>query len=118
MSAANAYYQQRGETLDYTNASGSKIDANTLVTIGDRVGVADRDIPDGETAVLHVSGVFRVTKSSSNVIAMGKTVYYDGEGITEAADDSGNPATAYVKVGYAAAPAAASDTEILVKLNG
>lgn len=118
MSAANAYYQQRGETLDFTNASGSKIDAYTLVTIGDRVGVADRDIEDGETAVLHVTGVFRITKSSSNAIAMGTTVYYDGTGITEAANDGGNPATPYVKAGYAAEPAAASDTEIPVKING
>ena len=118
MSAASAKYCQRGEALDFTNASGSTIGANTVVVIGDRIGVADRDIPDGELAVLHVSGVFSITKSSSNVIAMGKTVYYDGTGITEAADDGGSPATPYPRAGYAAASADSSDTEILVKING
>ena len=49
---------------------------------------------------------------------MGTTVYYDGTGITEAANDGGNPATPYVKAGYAAESAAASDTEIPVKING
>ena len=44
---------------------------------------------------------------------MGQVVYYDGTGITgTASGDTTIPA------GYAAASAAASDTDVLVKLNG
>lgn len=39
-----ASYWQRGEALDYVNASETKIEAGTVLTIGKRIGIAGTDI--------------------------------------------------------------------------
>ena len=108
---SKAEYWQRGEALDYTNATDALIPANTIVQIGSRIGVTGTDIAPGEVGSLHVGGVWEIDKTGAAEIAMGQTVYFDGTGITDAAD--GN-----TEAGYAAAPAAAGDTTILVKLRG
>ncbi|MBQ6091671.1 MAG: DUF2190 family protein [Lachnospiraceae bacterium] len=117
---AKATYWQRGETLDYPNASGSKIDANTIVVLKTgatgRIGVIGTDIPNGETGSVHVTGVYEMAKSSSNAIAQGEAVYWDGTGITEASNDGGGTPTYYPSAGYAAAAAAASADKILVRI--
>lgn len=116
---SKAEYWQRGEALDYTNATDALIPANTIVQIGSRIGVTGTDIAPGEVGSLHVGGVWEIAKTGAAEIAMGQTVYFDGTGITDAADDGKEAdATTYVEVGYAAAPAAAGDTTILVKLRG
>lgn len=117
---ATAKYWQRGESLDYPNGSGSKITAGTVVTLGSgatgRIGVIGNDIPDGDVGSVHVTGVFEVAKTSTNAIALGTDVYFDGTGITEASNDGGGTPVYYPKAGFAAAAAAASDTVILVKI--
>ncbi len=107
-----AEYLQRGETLDYTNATDDLIAAGAVVKIGDRIGVTGCPIPSGKTGSLHVVGVFEIKKTGTAAIEMGQTVYFDGEGITNEKGVSGTLA------GYAAAPAAESDTNIPVKLCG
>lgn len=116
---AKAEYWQRGEALDYVNSGDTTIEANTIVKIGAHLGVAGGNIPAGETGVLHVGGVWDVPKTGTNAISMGQSVYWDGSGITDAADDGDTPTpNAYDLVGYAAAAAAATATVIRVKLNG
>lgn len=107
-----AEYLQRGESLDYTNATEELIPAGTIVEIGDHIGVTGCPIPAGQTGSLHVVGVFEIEKTESADIEMGKTVYFDGKGITSDSESE------YPVAGYAAAPAAAADTTILVKLCG
>lgn len=110
---ATANFFQRGEALDYTNGTGSAIDAGTVIVLGTKakIGIAGCDIPAGETGSVHVEGVFEFPeKSGESAIAMGDPVYWDGSAIT-ATSTSNTPA------GYAAAPAAASATKILVKIN-
>lgn len=111
-----ASYWQRGETLDYTNSTASTIEHDTIIAVGDRVGVAGCTIKPGQVGSLHIEGTFKMPKSSTNAIAQGTTVYLNSTGITEAADDGGSPATAYPRAGIAAQSAAAADTEILVVL--
>ena len=111
---SKAAYWQRGETLDYKNATETKIEANTVISFGGHIGVAGTDILPGELGSLVVTGVFEIP-----AIEMGATVYFDGTGITTAANDgaTSNP-TSYPLAGYAAQAAAAADTVILVKLAG
>lgn len=109
---AKAEYWQRGETLDYTNGTEAVIPANTIVSLGTRVGVTGCDIAPGKVGSLHVCGVFEMPKTGTAAIAMGATVYFDGTGIT------GTSGSDTIEVGYAAAPAAAADTVIKVKLCG
>lgn len=107
---SKAAYWQRGESLDYTNNGTAVIEANTIITLGTRIGVAGTDIIPGEKGSVHVTGVYEIQKTGTEAIDMGAAVYFDGTGITN--DTSGTPA------GYAAAAAEADATVILVKLLG
>ncbi len=111
-----AEYLQKGESLDYTNTTDELIPHGTVVVIGERIGVTGCPIPPGGTGSLHVTGVFEIDKTGTTQIKMGQTVYFDGEGITDAESDGAS--SAYVKAGYAAAPSAAEDKKVLVKICG
>jgi len=108
---AKATYWQRGESLDYVNNTNAVIEANTVIAISGRIGVAGTNINPGEKGSLHVTGIFEFDKTGTADIAQGATVYWDGTGITDTA--SGN-----TLAGYAAYDAAAADKAILVKLQG
>lgn len=107
---AKAAYWQRGESLDYKNSGDAVIEANTIIDLSTRIGVAGTSINPGEIGSLHVTGVYEIAKTGAGEIAMGAAVYYDGTGITGEA--GGTPA------GYAAAAAEADAAVILVKLQG
>ncbi len=108
---SKAAYWQRGESLDYVNDTTAVIEANTILPIEGRIGVAGTSINPGEKGSLHVTGVYEIAKTGTAEIKMGAAVYYDGTGITDT--ESGN-----TPAGYAAQTAAAEDTVILVKLMG
>lgn len=116
---SKATYWQRGETLDYRNDTDTKIEANTIIPFGSRIGVAGTDIFPGELGSIHVTGVFEINKTVTEAVEMGTEVYFDGTGITTAEDDGAetNPTT-YPLAGYAAQAATAADTIIRVKLGG
>lgn len=107
---SKATYWQRGESLDYVNDGTAVIEANTIIDLGTRIGVAGTSINPGEKGSLHVTGVYEIAKTGTEAIAMGAAVYFDGTGITNA--EGGTPA------GYAAGAAEASASTILVKLQG
>lgn len=106
---AKASYWQRGESLDYKNNTNAVIEANTVIDLATRIGIAGTTINPGEVGSLHVVGIYQLPKTGAAEIAMGAAVTFDGNGITTG---TGTPA------GYAAATAAAGDTTILVKLLG
>lgn len=117
----NAVYWQRGEALDYLNSGETKIEAGTVVKIGQRIGVAGTDILPGETGSLHVAGVYEMDKADASEIKMGTPVYLVDGGITAEAEtaalEEGEP-TPNVPAGYAAADASASSTKVMVAING
>ena len=116
---SKAEFWQRGVALDYINTTDATIPNNTLVQIGDRLGVTGTVIEPGHTGSLHVGGVWEIKKTGKAAISMGQTVYFDGEGITDAADNGAeSDAAAYVEAGFAAADAAEDAATILVKLRG
>lgn len=107
---SKAAYWQRGESLDYKNSGNAVIEANTIIDLKTRIGVAGTSINPGETGSVHVTGVYEIEKTVSGAIEMGAAVYFDGTGITTAT--GGTPA------GYAAAAAEAGAAVVLVKLLG
>lgn len=117
---SKAAYWQRGESLDYVNNTTTVIEANTIIPIEGRIGVAGTSINPGEKGSLHVVGVYEIAKTSTVAINMGAAVYFDGTGITGAADNgkTGSEKEAYTPAGYAAQAAAADDAVVLVKLMG
>ena len=107
---SKASFWQKGEALDYTNNTTALIEANTIMVIGDRIGVAGTDIPPGGLGSVIVGGaVFEMPKTGTDEIAIGKEVFWDGNGITDASGGT--------KAGYAAQTAEASATKILVNIN-
>lgn len=70
-------YVQKGERLQYANASGSTITSGSPVLVGKRVGIAVADIPTATTGILAMCGVFSVTKVTTDVIAQGVVLYWD-----------------------------------------
>lgn len=101
---SKASYWQRGETLDYKNTGSSTIEANTVVELTGRVGIAGTDIAPGAEGDLHVCGVFEFDKTGTNEIAFGQPVYFDKTGITDAADngETSGSKVAYTPAGFAA----------------
>ena len=71
-----AKYWQRGEALDYT-AADAAVANGQVVSLGNRIGVAGDDIPEGETGTLHVMGVFEMEKDTTVSVTMGASLYYD-----------------------------------------
>lgn len=128
MATANvtAEYVQRGETLDYKNTTNKMIPCDTIIAIGGRVGVTGTDIAPGEMGSLHMVGVFRLKKSSDVEIVQGQDLVFDGTGAAPVSEspaaaaegDEETPSASSVPMGYAAAPSAASDKFVLVKLPG
>lgn len=108
---SKATYWQRGETLDYINRTNAVIEANTVITLSERIGIAGTSINPGEKGSVHVTGTYEFEKIGEAAIKQGQSVYWDGEGITDT-KDSNTPA------GYAAQDAETSDKTILVKLQG
>lgn len=108
---SKAEYWQRGEVIDYTNATEAKIEANQIIVLGSRIGVAGTPIEVGETGSLHVFGVFEMPKDAAAIEAGASVYYNEGEGvITATAGD--------ITAGYATEAAAAEDTTVKVKLLG
>ena len=108
---AKATYWQRGETIDYKNTTEAAIPANTVISLGTRIGVAGTDIAVGEVGSLHVIGVFIIDKTESEKVTAGEYVYFDAETgkITKTGDGK-------VPAGYAVADAAEADTTVLVNI--
>ena len=106
---SKAAYWQRGESLDYTNSGSVAIEANTVVALTGRIGIAGTTINPGAKGDLHVCGVFEFQKTGTEAVTMGQDVYFDGTGITNT--EAGN-----TPAGFAAAAAEAGDTVILVKI--
>lgn len=108
---SKAAFWQKGESLDYVNTTSEKIEANTIMVYGARLGVIGTDIDPGELGSLHVVGVFELPKTDTAEIAAGTEVYWDGSGITSASGADS------IKAGFAAQAAKADADKILVSIN-
>ena len=106
-----AEYIQRGETLDYRNETSEIIPAGAVLTMGNHIGITGTEMLPGELGSIYVTGVFKIAKTGEAEIAIGTPLSFDGTSMAAAAENA-------KEVGYAAAPAAASDKEVLVKLCG
>jgi len=97
-----------GSTLDYTNGTGSEIASGEAVDLTGAIGVAHGIIPDGASGVLHMLGVFRVTKPTGVAWSAGAALNLGATGVTTGA---GTPA------GLAWADAASGDVSAEISIN-
>lgn len=108
-----AIYRQQAAAIDYT-PSGAAAAAGEVVQVGGLIGVANKEIADGELGALQIEGAFDVTKASGGGITFtaGATVGWDNTGNTAVAAGTGD-----FDIGSAVAAAADADAFVRVKLN-
>lgn len=105
---------QPGESMPYSNSTGSDIASGSPVLVGDRLCVALGDIPNGEDGNLATCEVWELPNTPAvAAIDQGQDVYWDA-----AAGKITSVATANTLAGYAWASTLIGDTTIQVKLNG
>lgn len=108
---------QQGNTLTWTNTSGSDVVAGQVVVVAQQIGVAIENIATNAAGELAMTGVFEVPKVSGAEIAQGESLVWDS---SEAAfdDSQATPATGDVS-GCCVAWEAASNgtTTVRAKLN-
>lgn len=73
----SATFKQPGDYLDYTNSTGTDIAVNSIVVVGDQIGIATVNIKEGETGVLAMSGVHILPKVIGNAWEQGKNLLWD-----------------------------------------
>lgn len=104
-------YVQEGDTLAYTNGTGSTIPSSQAVLVGTRLGVALGDIANGAIGALAVRKVFRLPKAAG-AVTQGAALYWDATNKVVTTTSSGN-----TYCGWAFAAAASGDATVDVKLN-
>lgn len=109
---SKASYWQRGETIDYVNNGTETIEANTIIVLGSRIGIAGTDILPGEKGSIHVTGVYEVPKDGAEISAGADVYYSESDGSFSANGAEGN-----VKAGFAVQDAAAGGSSVFVKIN-
>lgn len=111
-------FVQPGQSLDYTNGTGSDIKSGDTVKMGAVIGVASGDIPDGETGAVVVEGVFELPKVTGTSWSMGDPLVWDESNGAFHKRSTVTKATGDVDgVAFAAADAAAADEVGNVSLN-
>lgn len=104
-------FVQPGEVIDYT--AGADKTSGQPVLIGTKIGVCLADIANGSTGPVAMSGVYTVTKLSTDVVTQGAALYWDNTNSRLTTTASGN-----TYAGYAFAAAGNGVTTVNIKLNG
>lgn len=84
-----------GQTMTWTNATGSLVTSGSVVVVGTLVGVAIADIKNGEVGELKLTGVHSLPKAAES-ITQGNVVYWDGSAVTETSTDNDELGTAFL----------------------
>lgn len=108
---AKAIYRNKGETIEYTNPSTTKVvEAGEIVSLTSRIGIAAAEIPAGAVGSVNVVGVYELPKTSSLAIAAGDLVYFSTSTNKVTKTDTDVPC------GFAVEAAAAADSIVYVKI--
>ena len=68
---------QNGDSIMWTNGTGSDVASGDIVAINDLVGVALVDIADGASGAVGTKGVYEFPAVNDAAINQGAKVYYD-----------------------------------------
>lgn len=103
-----AIFVQVGDVIDYTAAED--LSFGDVVDLSTRIGVAGAAIARDAAGPVQVTGVYRIPKATG-AVTVGQALYWakSAKNLTTTAD-SNTPA------GWAVAPAASEDPDVLVKI--
>lgn len=107
---------QDGQTITWTNGTGSDVASGDPVVVVGLLGLAVTDIANGDSGAVIVEGVVEIPKATGSAINQGAAVDFDVS--TGKANGSITPATGDLSgCGVAWATAASADETVMVKLN-
>src|SRR5688500_6578256 len=107
---------QRGDILDWPNATGSAVLSGAVVPIKHMLGIALTDIANGAVGAVAIEGVFTVPKASGAVFVVGEKLIWD-QSAGNFDDSAATPATGDITGGVVALAAGANgETTAVVKL--
>ena len=76
-----------GETIPYTNPTGSTIEYLDVVDLGTRIGIAACQIKAGESGTLDVANCYELPASTTEAFDMSQEVFWDGTKLVGTAGD-------------------------------
>lgn len=112
-------YIQPGETINWTNGTGSAVVSGQVVAIGQIIGVALVDIASTASGSVGIKGVYSVPKVTAAVIAAGESLVWDVSA-GKFDDNLATPATGDIsgQAAVAVEAAGSSATTLKVLLTG
>ena len=111
-----ATYWQPGNQIDFVNETSETIPANTVISLGTRIGVAGTDIEPNSKGSIITEGVFILTKTeASTKINLGDKLCFDGTGIiVETEENIKSPEN--IPAGWAIQASLANEPTVYVKI--
>ncbi len=70
-------FKKPGDIWDYPNATGADIPVNSVVVVGDLIGVALVTIKNGETGSVGMCGIYALPKVTGAAWVQGKKLLFD-----------------------------------------
>jgi len=109
---ATAIYIQKGETLDFINTGETDIEYNDVVSLTNRIGIAQEPISTESVGSVAVVGVYELPADATTAFVTGEALYWDATNakVVKTAGD--------IAAGWAFADKAATGTTVLVKIGG
>lgn len=106
-------YIQPGNTITWTNGTGSAVASGDVVVMSHTLGVAAVDIANGASGEVSLAGVYTLPKASAAVVVAGEKLLWDAsEGDFD--DSAASPASGDI-LGAAIAIEAAGNGALTVK---
>ena len=102
-----AIFVQVGDVIDYTAAED--LSFGDVVDLTTRIGVAGAAIARDAAGPVQVTGVYRIPKATG-AVTVGQALYWDNSAKNITTTSGSTPA------GWAVAPAASEDPDVLVKI--
>lgn len=110
-------FKKPGDIWDYTNTTANDIPVNSVIVIGDLIGVATVTIKAGETGSVAMRGVFSLPKATGSAWVQGKMLMWDVSAQKFTAGTATAAAGDVKDCCVAAAPAESAATTGQVQLN-
>jgi predicted RecA/RadA family phage recombinase len=117
--AGTTKFVQEGKVIDWVNGTGGAVAANTVLRVGNILGMTLVDVASGATGSVAIEGVYTCPKVSAAVIAQGESLTWDASA-SAFDDNAATPATGDVTGAPAVAFEAAGNgvTTLKVKFTG
>ena len=92
-------YSDSGFIEQWPNDSGADLDKDSVVVLGDRIGITAAAIADGAAGPVVLTGQVRLPRKTGDAPAVGDVIYWDDTNKELTVTDVGNTRAGLVTVG-------------------